>query len=82
MAGPEGNSEFCFLRILILSENIEIQGKHNSLFPAASVILSHLLHSFVHCGKKKSLKNVPSTRGKRQSHHNHATFCHSLIMCC
>ena len=34
MAGPLGNSKFCFPRIsLFVSGNIEILGKQNSLFP-------------------------------------------------
>ena len=31
--------------------------------------------------KRHCLKNVPSTRAKHQSHHNHVTFCHGLITC-
>jgi len=45
MTGPEGNSEFCFPRILMfqslnlkVSGNIEILGKQNSLFPSGPVI--------------------------------------------
>ena len=33
MTGPKGNSEFCFPE-----ENIEVEGKQNSLFPMGPVI--------------------------------------------
>ena len=38
MTGPEGNSEFCFPETLNVprgeaEENIEVEGKQNSLFP-------------------------------------------------
>ena len=43
MTGPKGNSEFCFPKILIVSqgetkENIEVERKQNSLFPARQVL--------------------------------------------
>ena len=48
MNGPEGNSEFCFLRISMFPEttNFEIRGKQNSLFPKGPVItVSDLLYN-------------------------------------
>ena len=43
MTGPKGNSEFCFPKNLNVfrgeaEENIDVEGKQNSLFPAGSVI--------------------------------------------
>ena len=43
MTGPAGNSEFCFPETLDVSrgeaeENIEVEGKQNSLFPTEQVI--------------------------------------------
>ena len=43
MTGPEGNSKFCFPETLNVSrgeaeENIEVEGKQNSLFPEGPVI--------------------------------------------
>ena len=43
MTGPKGNSEFCFPKTINVSwgeakENIEVEGKQNSMFPAGPVI--------------------------------------------
>ena len=38
MTGPMGNSEYCFSRISMFPETIEILGKQNSLFPSGLVI--------------------------------------------
>ena len=40
MAGPKENSEFCFPKTLNVEiiDNIEVEGKQNSLFPAGPVI--------------------------------------------
>ena len=43
MAGPEGNSSFCFSRISMFPRgaaegNIEIRGKQNELFPEGTSI--------------------------------------------
>ena len=43
MAGPKGNSEFCFPETLNVpwgevEGNIEVEGKQNSLFPEEPVI--------------------------------------------
>ena len=40
MSGLLGNSEFCFPRISMFPENIEILGKQNSLFPSEPVIIT------------------------------------------
>ena len=75
MPGPEGNGEFCFPESRFVSRNIEIRGKQIHCF-RKDQLLSDLLNSFLRCGKKHSLKNAMSTRGKYQSHLNRVIFCH------
>ena len=57
MTGPKGNSEFCFPETLNVTrgeaeENIEVEGKQNSLFPEGPVIKRFVIPSNSNIGKK------------------------------
>jgi len=49
MAGPKGNSEFCFPEAKPRGTLIEVEGKQNSRFPAGPVIKCFFLYLLKNC---------------------------------
>ena len=61
MTGPKGNSEFCFPETLTVppdkaEQNIEVEGKQNSLIPAGPVIKCFVRPPNSKIEKKKTLR--------------------------